>query len=136
MSEQFVPILKSLGATSYLAKGNQKHVFETNDRDTVCKMCITQSNEELGKLFRELMYRLNHPEICCVPREIHIHNPRYTEVVIVVWKEDRANQVGHNSVSVHTFIDQTREMLNRHGFRDLHVKNVGRFRDRLKWFDL
>lgn len=136
MNEQFIAILKSLGATSYLAKGVQKHVFCTNDRNKVCKMCITQSNEELGKLFRELMYRINHPDICCVPREIHIHNPKHTSLVIVVWMEDRADQIGHHSVSVHKFIDETKDVLSLHGFRDLHVKNVGRFRDRLKWFDL
>lgn len=90
----------------------------------------------MGKVFRELLYRMHHPETCVVPREIHIHNPRLTDVVMIVWKEARADEVGRQSMSVCKFIDETRDTLHEHGFHDLHPKNVGRFDGEWKWFDL
>lgn len=131
----YVQVLASVGATSYLTHGSEKHVFGTQDPNVVCKIRVTDNDREMGKVFRELLYRMHHPEICVVPRDVRIHNPKNSSVVLVVWKEERSHLIS-NSLSVDRFIEDTRDELIANGFRDLHYKNVGRFGDRLKWFDL
>lgn len=136
------PVLKAFRAKCYITRGNQKHVFTCEEPDKVCKVCLTETNEELGKIFRELMYRIRHPDICVVPRNIKIFSPPNSQCVIVAWNEERAINTGNGSTSLYRFIDETHSQLFRDGFKDLHSGNVGRFRDTdganysFKWFDL
>lgn len=136
------PVLKAYRAKNYITRGNQKHVFECEDSGLICKVCVTESNSELGKVFRELMYRIRHPDICVVPRNIKVFSPPNSQNVIVAWNEERAINTGNGSTSLYRFIDETHTQLFRHGFKDLHSGNVGRFRHAdgvnysFKWFDL
>lgn len=132
----FVPILKVYNAREYLCHRNEKHVFSTDDPTRVCKLCVTQDDKQLGSTFRELLYRLHHPDICAAPRNIQIHNPRGTSIVIIAWTEEKADEIGRSTTRVHQFIADTTATLEMHGFQNLRHTKVGRFGQKFKWLDL